>query len=234
MGVTMNFQWDIYLKACSCNKTEEDLFFTHAKECSPYYEQSFPCINENLVQENEIALNLLYRFQYIFEDILAEDGEQFSELRKYLIDAALHILLYTDLRHGLSIREIYIMKLTQELRNGIFWEKGAAKFRLIPVQKQNRIAALVLNQMQTGSSLLIFRKAVLVLFPDAFLYQVKADRKKVILYLADKPEEEKEQIILFISDLFLPLSYHLRIFWEYHFGLIGVEGTMNIDEIAIY
>lgn len=230
----MNFLWDIVLRAQSCNRREEELFFVQAEEYSPFYEQAFDYINENCVYTNEIELNLLYRFADIFQDILAEDGRELQEFKKYMIDVVLHILLYTDLRHGLSIREIYIRKLTEELLDGTFWREGAKVFRLISPQKQNRLATLVLSQMQTGSSLLIFRRAVLILFPDAILYQVKADRKKLLLYLQDKPEDYKKRMIQFAQDMFLPLSYNIRIFWEYHFGIIGVEGTMNIDELAIY
>lgn len=230
----MNFLWDIVLRAQSCEKKEEDLFFRQAAEYSPFYEQSFDYINENSVETNEIELNLLYRYADIFQEILAEDGKELQELKKYMIDTILHILLYTDLHHGLSIREIYIRKLTEELLNGSFWEAGAKEFQLIPTQKQKRLATLVLSQMQTGSSLLIFRRSVLILFPDAILYQVKADRKKLLLYLMDKPEDYKKRMIQFVQDMFLPLSYNIRIFWEYHFGIIGVEGTMNIDELAIY
>lgn len=230
----MNFLWDIVLRAQSCNRREEELFFVQAEEYSPFYEQAFDYINEGCVYTNEIELNLLYRFADIFQDILAEDGRELQEFKKYMIDVVLHILLYTDLRHGLSIREIYIRKLTEELLDGTFWREGAKVFRLISPQKQNRLATLVLSQMQTGSSLLIFRRAVLILFPDAILYQVKADRKKLLLYLQDKPEDYKKRMIQFAQDMFLPLSYNIRIFWEYHFGIIGVEGTMNIDELAIY
>lgn len=230
----MNFLWDIVLRAQSCNRKEEELFFVQAEEYSPFYEQAFDYINENCVYTNEIELNLLYRFADIFQDILAEDGRELQEFKKYMIDVVLHILLYTDLRHGLSIREIYIRKLTEELSDGTFWREGAKVFRLISPQKQNRLATLVLSQMQTGSSLLIFRRAVLILFPAAILYQVKADRKKLLLYLQDKPEDYKKRMIQFAQDMFLPLSYNIRIFWEYHFGIIGVEGTMNIDELAIY
>lgn len=230
----MNFLWDIFLRAQSCKKKEEELFFLQASEYSPFYEQSFSSINEDNVDTNEIELNLLYRFTDIFQDILAEEENEFPEFKKFMIDAVLHILLYTDLRHGLSTREIYIRKLTEELLNGTFWKDFATVFHLIPLQKQNRLATLVLSQMQTGSSLLIFRRSILILFPDAILYQVKADRKKLLLYLSDKPEELKKNMIQLVQDMFLPLSYNIRIFWEHHFGIIGVEGTMKIDEVSIY
>lgn len=230
----MNFLWDIALRAKACNKNEEDLFFLQAKDYSPFYEQSFPCINEDKVNTNEIELNLLYRLADIYQEILAEKGEEFQEFKKYLIDATLHILLYTDLRHGLSKRDIYIRKITEELLNGMFWKDGAIEFKRIPVQKQIRLATLVLNQIQTGSSLLIYRRSVLILFPDAILYQVKADRKRLLLYIKDKPDENKKRMLQYVQDMFLPLGYSVRIFWEHHFGIIGVDSTMKMDEVAIY
>lgn len=230
----MNLLWDIVLRAQACGKKEENLFFTQAGEYSPYYEQSFSCMNETVVESDEIELNLLYRFADIFQEILADDREDLAEFKKYFIDAALHVLLYTDLHHGLSTREIYIGGLEKELLEGSFWSAGAKEFALIPLQKQERLAALALSQMETGSSLLIFRRSVLILFPGAVLYQFKADRKRLILYLTDQPDEYKKRMLQFVQDMYLPLSYEICVFWEHHFGMIGVEGTMVIDELAIY
>ena len=79
-----------------------------------------------------------------------------------------------------------------------------------------------------------FRRALLVLFPNAVLYQIKADRKKLLLYLKMDKNKTDERMLQLIEDMFLPVSYHLRVFWKYHFGIIGVDDTMKIDEIAIY
>lgn len=230
----MNFLWDIALRAQQQGKREEELFFCQAKEYSPFYEQAFSCLNETKVDSDEIELNLLLRFADIFQYILAEEGEAEPQFRKYLIDAALHLLLHTDLHHGVTRREIYIRKLMEELENGIYWREAAAEFQLIPFEKRDRIATLLLNQMQTGASVMNFRRALLVLFPDAVLYQIKADRKKLLLYLKDDRQKKDERMLEFIRDMFLPVSYHLRVFWKYHFGIIGVDAAMKIDEIAIY
>ena len=42
-----------------------------------------------------------------------------------------------------------------------------------------------------------------------------------------------ERRILFLVDTFLDVRYRVEIFYEYHFGIIGIEETMKIDEIAI-
>lgn len=234
MVIDMNFLWDIALRAEAQGIAEEEMFFRQAKEYSPFSEQAFSCLNEREVPGSEIELNLLFRFSHIFQEILREDAGDYPEFGRYLVDAALHMILYTDLRRGLTKRDIYVRRVMEELEDGTFWREAAEDFKLIPRERRSRLATLVLGQMETGSSLMAFRRGVLVLFPDAILYQVRADRKKLLLYLKENETERNERMLRFVRDMFLPVSYSLRVFWKYHFGIIGVDGAMKIDEIAIY
>ena len=238
----MNFLWDMVIRAGEQGKKEEELLFVQAEEYSPFFEQAFSCLNENRIDTDVIELNLLYRYADIFQDILGktvhEEGvrgeRELAEFQKYLIDAALHTLLYTDLRYGMTKRAMYIRRLLEELKNGAFWRRGAERFSCIESRRQSRLAALVLTQMQTGSSLRIFRRSLLVLFPDAILYQVRENKKQLLLYLKNSKTEPLQEALGFVRDIFLPISYQLRVFWEYHVGIIGIEAAMKIDEIALY
>ncbi len=229
----MNFLWDIALRAQEQGKGEDELFFCQAREYSPFYEQAFSSLNETQVPEGRIELNLFVRFARIFQDLLAWEEEP-SAFGEYLTDAALHALLYTDLRQGLSKRDIYIRKIRQELEQGVFWQDAAEVFREMPMEARNRLAALALTQMQTGSSLMVFRRAVKVLFPEAILYQIREERRKILLYLEGGKTRQRENALDFARDMFLPLNYELRVFWQYHFGIIGVDDAMRLGEIAIY
>lgn len=237
----MNLLWDIVLRAQEQGKDEADLFFAQAKEFSPFFEQSFSCLNERSITSNLIELNLYFRLADLFQDLLSQDlaerlsrEEDYAEFQEYLIDACLHAILYSDLRYGLTKREVFIRELMKELINGDFWMAASEDFRLIDSHKQIRLSTLVMTQMQTGSSLSIYRRAILVLFPDARLYQMKADKKKLLLYLGQRKTEGNQRMTEFVHDMFLPMSYHIRIFWEHHFGIIGEKATMRIDEIALY
>lgn len=230
----MNFLWDIALRAQQQGIKEEELFLTQAQEYSPFYEQSFSCINETQIRSKTIELNLLFRFADIFQVILSEDAQELPDLNRYLIDAALHVILYSDLHHGVTKRDIYIMRVLYELSQGMYWKEAAERLQIIPKKDRVRIATLMLNQIQTGSSLKMFCKGLIVVYPDALLYQIRRDRKKLLLYLKDDRTEAGEEKLLFIKDLFLPIGYDLRVFWKYHFGIIGVEDAMRIDETAIY
>lgn len=230
----MNFLWDIALRASQQGTKEEELFFCQAEAYSPFYEQAFPCLNETRVEGGEVELNLLFRFADIFQYLLAEDGDVYPEFRRYLIDAALHMILDTDLHHGVTRRDVYIRSLQKELEDGTFWREMAEDFQLIVPEKRSRVAALVLSQMQTGASSVIFRRALRVLFPDAVLYQLREEPGMLLLYLPAARSVRDERILAFAKDMFLPVCYRLRVFWKYHFGVVGVDASMKMDEIAIY
>lgn len=85
-----------------------------------------------------------------------------------------------------------------------------------------------------GASLRIFRKGVLILYPDAMLYQIKKEPKKLLLYIRQAKTDTNGCQLQFVQDMFLPVGFELRVFWQYHFGIIGAEGTMKLDEMALY
>lgn len=230
----MNLIWDILLRARRGGKNDSDLFFRQAEWCSPWYEQSFVCLNQSEVEEDIVEINALYRFADIFQAFLHEDITDFPEFQSHLFDAAIHLLAEIDLHHGLSKREFYIRKLTLEILEGAFGPSAAEHFGAVPADRQDRMAALVLSQLQTGASLVIFRKAVLVQFPDAMIYQVRADPKQILLYVGVAESKRLGLSAAFLQEMFLPVSYRLRIFWAHHFGVIGVDATMHMDGIEIY
>lgn len=235
----MNFLWDMVLRAKKQGWKEEKLFFKQAEEYSPFYEQSFFCINEKNIITGEIEVNLLYRFANIFQELLSREDcglneGEYEEFRWYFMDAMLHVLVYTDLRHGLTRREIYIKRLLEELREGTYWKEAGETFKLIEEEQQNRLVSLLLTQTETGSALRHFQSAVRILFPDAILYQLKGEKKTLLLYLKKEENYREKQVLELAKALFLPIGFALRAFWKYHFGIIGIEETMQLEEIALY
>ena len=230
----MNFIWDIVLNAERHGTEEKELFFRPAKESSPWYEQSFPVLNEDRAEGPEIEYNPLYRFDALFHDLLREDTDGSPEFQDRLFDAVSHLLVQTDLRHGLSKREYYIRRLLRELEEGGYGPAVARHIRSTAPEKRERLAALALTQLQTGSNLLLFRRAVLVLFPNALLYQERTDLKRILLYVGAPRTELLEQGVQLIEALFLPVCFRLRTFWSHHFGVVGVDAVMELDRIEIY
>lgn len=68
---------------------------------------------------------------------------------------------------------------------------------------------------------------------ERIVYHNNAYPDEILIYTGWKRERNLEQRIRFLIDTFLDIRYRVEIFYEYHFGIIGVEETMRIGEIAI-
>lgn len=226
----MNYIWDILLRAREQGFSDADVFFCQAENYSPWYEQSFSCLNEAQVTDPHIEINTLYRFSSIFQELLHEQAR--PELQKYLLDVAAHILADRELLSGLCSQDFYVQKLMLEMRAGTLGTGLASMCAVFNRDEQRKLAALLLLQYQVGSALPIFQKAVTQFYPDCLVYQVKHEPEVILLYLGLPASEEPR--IYALRELFLPVQYQLRVFWEPHFGVIGVDATMHTDNIEIY
>ena len=226
----MNYIWEILLRARAQGLTDNDLFFAQDADCSPWYEQSFPCINEDTITSSVVEINSLYRFSAIFQELLYNMGD--SEYFRYLFDTAVHILAAQETLLGLSKRDIYVQVLKKELESGSFSASITDALQSLSEDQKRGVASLLLAQYETGSSLLLFRQALITLYPQAMLYQLKSHPEQLLLYLGLVNADC--QIVQMLEDLFLPLQYQVRIFWTRHFGVWDVDATLVFDEIEIY
>ena len=133
---------------------------------------------------------------------------------------------------GLSKRDFYVQKLRCDLLAGEFGGPAAQAVQALSDDRQRGVASLLLMQYETGSSLLMFCKAMTYFYPDAMLYQLKAHPEQLLLYLGLAGADR--QTVQLLEDLFLPLQYQVRIFWTKHFGVWDVDETLVLDEIEIY
>ena len=56
----------------------------------------------------------------------------------------------------------------------------------------------------------------------------------ISISLKGKKTNKTEKITEVINELFIPLGLESRYFYEYHFGVIGVDETMIIGNTAVY
>ena len=59
-------------------------------------------------------------------------------------------------------------------------------------------------------------------------------RSQVLVYIGQKETEKERERVEFLRDMFLPVHYQVYLFWEHHFGIIGVEETMELDEMVLF
>lgn len=223
----MNFTFDVALK-------RDNIFYKYGEDYSPYYELAFSSINEREVLDEVVEVNPFYRFTAIFDEFLDVNYTGNSELKEYLFDIFMQLITESDLKHGLSKREFYIRKVKREIEQGALGLKASNTFNTMDYETKNKLSQLYLLQLETGTSLLIFRKAIRYTFEDSILYRNKEKLEDIIVYIERSKNEKFQKQLSYIADVFLPLEFNLIEFWENHFGIFGIESTLILDETILF
>lgn len=229
----MNFVWEMALKLGDKPKERERLFFKQAKQYSSYYEQAFLCINEDHIEELVIELNALYRFDDIFGELLSPRLDDTVDTRTYLYDCIIHFLIEIDLYHGLNKRFLYSRKIQDDLLKNQYGKKIGETFGTYPVKVQRQLSEFLLIQYEVGASILLFTKVIKAIFPNAITYKSTIHPKQILVYLGEEEVDANQKLVLFIIESFLPITFKVRLFWEYHFGILDIDATLKLGEIEI-
>ena len=235
----MNFIWDITLRAQKNKIYLDDLFFSPTADPSPCYEQSLYYLNQKEITDPHIEINPLMRFSEIFQYLLHPDLFYYLERDSqqfilYAFDTMVHILTEIDLCHGLTRREFYVRLVRRELGGGVYGEEVAKSYALLSREEQLAVADEMLVVMQTGTSLGSFCRILKQTFPGVFVYQVKKHPQIIYIYLDCKKTVTSEKKWQLIKNTFLPIGIEERVFWDVHFGILGIGATMQMDAIAIF
>lgn len=240
----MRYLWEVLLAAKEEGIPEEKLRFVHAPSGSGYMELSLPCLNQTWLDEDEaaeggqkedfsIGVNTYYRFYDIFYNMFPPEPIDFPALRESLTNLSLHMLAWNDVRRGLTREDYHKRLLAKEILTGGFGETAKSVFEAMSHAEQEKLMGGWLNSFRVGNALPVFLDMVHSLVADSIVYHNNECPDDVLVYTGQKKERKLEQRIRFLIDTFLDIRYHAEIFYEYHFGIIGVEETMQIDAIAI-
>lgn len=235
----MRYLWEVLLAAGTEQIPEEKLRFVHAPSGSGYMELSLPCLNQTWLGEDgqtedvNIGVNTYYRFYDIFHGMFPPDPIDFPALRESLTNLSLHMLAQNDIRMGMTREDYYKRLLAKEILAGGFGEMAQRVFLDMNREDQETLLGGWLNSFRAGSALPVFLDMVHGLVADSIVYHSNEYPDEVLIYTGLKKERKLEQRIRFLIDTFLDIRYRVEIFYEYHFGIIGVDETMRIDEIAI-
>lgn len=124
--------------------------------------------------------------------------------------------------------------LISDIENGVCGEDVRIVFMRLEREEQEILLGGWLRSYRVGSSLSIFIDMVSDLIDDSIVYHNNDNPDELLIYTGLKYTSAVEQKIRCLMNLFLDMRYQVDIFYEYHFGIIEIEGTMVIDEIAIY
>lgn len=231
----MNYIFEIFMKMIAEGKNPSTICFRPAQKYSPYLELSRECLNEDWLEENqEIEINPYFRYHAIFKDMFPIGEEENLELKQTLMDILIHINFETDRYSGMDHHSFYIVFLEEALRNGAFGRKVKNNWKILNLEESRQLAQGVMELYFSGEMVSVLKETLLSLFPKAGIYFHFYRQKEIMIYTAVTKNNERVKKIELLKELFLPIDYELQVYWKNHFGIIGIEETMMLNQLELY
>ena len=210
---------------------KENIRFCQAPSYSPYCEFSDSGIEE-IQGLTRLSMNAFYRYAPIMEPLFASK-ELNREQRDWLFDVYMHYLTELEYRKGATRQELAIRKLQAGLTDGIYGERVKAAYLLLDRNQKYYVSHMLECQQRTRESVNKCADVLVTVLQDGIVYKSETNEKQLMLYINKRENEQDKAIIHMVCELFLPLGYDLRVFWENHFAVIGEMQTMVLDEIEL-
>ncbi|NFH70253.1 hypothetical protein FDC35_12885 [Clostridium botulinum] len=230
----MNYIYDIFIKAIEENAQTEEIKFKQAKVYSPYMELAIQNINTSKLPQSEyIEINALYRFQEIFGELFDINFKENTELKNVLFDILIHYLCELDLKQGLNKNEFYKKFLFKDVINNVYGEELAKNILCFNKEETDVFLNSFITLYKTGTSLQLFNKILAKIFKYSIVYLNKESSKDIYIYLSEVEDKILKGKINAIINTFLPINMNVYLFWDKHFGILGSDNTMKIDDIVM-
>lgn len=230
----MNYIWNILINADKKGINRNRITFKKADIYSPYMEIAFENINEiDFTEDTIIEMNPWYRFHEIFKDLLDINFTESEDLKEVLFDIVIHYLGNIDSHIGLCRKQVIKNLLIKDINNYVYGSYIKENFKVFNGYERDSFLDGLINIYECNTSLMIFKKIVRQIFTNNIIYINKDNPKDIYIYLGQRYTDENNSKIKMIIDIFLPLNMREIIFWDKHFGIIGMEQSMIVEEIVM-
>lgn len=230
----MNYLWETLLQSKRQGIPRKKLRYKIARNYSAYIEISNACLNQEEIGPDKIVeVNPYYRFYDIFKDMYVPEMKEFPKLRECLFHLVIHQLAKNDLFSGMTKFEYYKKLLYSDIMDGCFGEAAQSAMSLFSQEEHEIILSGLLRQYETGSSLDLFGDMMQALIKNNIVYHNKENPCEILIYIGQKKEKQLEQKMDFLIKMFVDIPYVTELYYEHHFGIIGIEETMLINEITL-
>lgn len=230
----MNYAWEAVLQAEKHGMDRDSLRFTEATNPSPYIEVSVVDLNQESPEEERVEVNPLYRLGDVFGKLFDRNIDGYEQLKKVFFDVCMHQIVQVDLREGLSKEDFYCRLFMNDIEEGKYGGQARERFSLFVKAEKKNIARVYLQLLKTGNYLEEFRRVMLRLYPQVFIYENNEIAYELLVYLGVEESERERERTAFLREMFLPMQETVHWFYGHHFGIIGVDETMLVDEAVIF
>jgi len=229
----LTYLWETLLRADEQAFPREMLRFIPAINPSPYKEVAHNEINRNHVSDEPIEINAFYRFGLIFENVV-NGLDDYPELKATFFDILMHFLAEVNTYEGLSRREYYGRFLYDDVRSGKYGAQYKTVMQTFERKQVRYVTESMVRLYEAGSSVELIKTLLRKVYPRSITYFNVGERRELLVYIGKKETTELKLQVNFILSLFVPIDYVCHLFWDKHFGIIGVDATMELGEFVTY
>ncbi|MDR2888826.1 MAG: hypothetical protein LBV33_03180 [Lachnospiraceae bacterium] len=249
----MNYVWEVLLKGASQGVAAGNIRFVPARVANPYTEVAFEYLNTGRlsagsldtgsldavvsagsVGEISVEVNPLYRFNSVFAGLFNINITGLQATREAVFDICMHYLAQLDLRSGLDRQDYYMRFIEQDFNEGIFGREVREAVNGLTEEEGPICLYHLLQLYRTGNQRDSFRSIVTSLYKRPIMYESNDANNEILLYLGVAENETERAKIDCLISLFLPMQDKVHLFFEHHFGIIGVDETMVLDEMVLF
>lgn len=229
----MNYIWEVPIRAKHQQVDLSEVSFKLSQNFSPYLELSNELLNRKEV-DKEIEVNPYYRFFSIFKQLFSADYYKYDELRNVFFDLLLHFLAQVDIYQGMDKVEFYKKFIKRDIKNNALGNVVKDSFEYFTLAEINILLDSIYKFYSIGKHFFFLEETLKRIFNKINFYLKQHGNNEVILFINQAETEKNKAKLKIIKEIFLPLDYTMEVYWQDHFGIIGVEETMQINKIAIY
>ena len=190
---------------------------------------------ENVVKKESKISSFRSRKNTIDES--RENKKEFilKDFKKNIENNAISYLRELDFASGTTVIDIFCEKILEDIRKGILGKNLKKYFLLLNREEQEYVALLIYNEKINNVNFMKnFKFGIKYFFLDSLIYREKHQKNKIIIYINREKNKKNIAKIKTLELLFLEFGLGLKVFWKNHFGVVSVEETVKIDEIAVF
>lgn len=230
----MNYLWEVALQLDEKKLLRESISYVPAKICSPYIEAALTDLNWLDAEEGgAVEANPLYRFSSIFSGVFDADCQDYSQTRRLLFDVCMHYMIQLDLRQGLSREGYYMRFILRDILTGAYGAAAQEAMSLFSLQETHKILETLLLVFKNGDSLNFYKKVLQQVYANSLVYLSNDVFREILVYIGVEETETERKKMAFLSKMFLAKNYEIHLFWQHHFGILDVEDSMLLDDMAL-
>lgn len=159
----------------------------------------------------------------------------YMEIYSKIFDASMKYLQKLDFISGTTIIDIYLEKISEEIREGVYGKEISREFRKLSEEDKNSISLLLYNFISYHRQWSkIFEVGIKIFFKDSIIYQNRNRNSEVIVYINKEGTSINKSKIKILKCLFVPVDFDVKCYWKEHFGVIDVKETSKIGEIGVF